>query len=236
MAQNSNSIDQLQSQQSAQLGQQFVADQQKRKQQKGGGKSIVENLIPWFISPDYEIVNSFVGSFISTANLVPLTSMPSIAQFFKIRVSLWKEGTFMAQDDILSAIDKAKQNGGKEDLALNEKQKFDQTQHDNKEIHDSSKHQSDQGQKSNFASEQSNKDSNHQQKGQQDSNDSHRNYWSNVNMLNNQARANLLNKNADNFEALEHFLREQNRVIEWSKQQSQLIENINRQKQRSRAG
>ena len=44
MAQGLNNINDLQTSQAAALGQQFQADQQKRKQQKGGGKSITENL------------------------------------------------------------------------------------------------------------------------------------------------------------------------------------------------
>ena len=54
-------------------------------------------------------------------------------------------------------------------------------------------------------------------------------------MIANQQRMNMTNKNSDNFEALEHFLRDQHKIIEDAKHQSQLIENINRQKQQSRA-
>ena len=232
MAQGPNNINDLQTSQSAALGQQFQADQQKRKQQKGGGKSITENLIPWFISPDYDVVNSFVGGFSQAANLIPLTSLPGIIQFFKIRVSLWKEGTFIAQDDILSELDKAKQGGKKEDLVLSEKQKFDQDQNENSGMHDSKNKNAEQNQS--HSSAEQNQNHGKQEHQQQDNDDSHKSYWSNVNMIANQQRMNMTNKNADNFEALEHFLKEQDRIIDGAKHQSQLIESVNRQKQQSR--
>jgi hypothetical protein len=215
-----NTIDQVQQQQSAQLGQQAASEEQRRKHQKGGVKSPIENLIP-LIPPEWEMISSIVGNIFQAANLIPLTTAPGIAHALKIQTSLWKDGTFVAKNDLLSALDHMKQAQTKEDLVTSEKQKFDQDQHSLREANESHKHQQ---------QHQNQDDHSHQrqQQQQQDHDDSHRNYAKQQQMADNQRRMNVTNKNSDDYDMIRHHLDQQHRVVEEAKHQSQLIESINR--------
>lgn len=216
-----NSIDQIQQQQSAQLSQLFIADEQKRKQQKGSGKTILENFVPygWLIQEHYDLLETLFGKIIQSGNLIQLTSLPSIVQSFKMQTSFWKDGTFVAKKDILSAIESLKQTQNKEDLSLKEKEKNDQLKHEQEEIRHKSFQQH---------NEQHQENQNHQHRQQDD--DSLRNYWREIHMMANQARMNITNKNSDDFDMLKHYLQEQDHIIKQYEEQARIISHINDEK------
>ena len=222
-------IDQIQQQQGAQLSQQFLADDQKRKQQKGSEKIILENFVfSYLFKEHYDLIKTFSGSLIEAMNWSQITAVPGIANHMKIQTSPWKDGTFVAKKDLSSTADSLKQSQTKEDLALSEKQKNDQSKHEQDDINHKSFQQHNQDQ------QQSPQQS--QQQGQQNNDDSNKNYWRDIQMKANQERMNITNKNGDDFSAVEYFLHEQSRILQSFKEQSQLISHINDERiQRSRS-
>jgi hypothetical protein len=224
-----NNIDQVQQQQSAQLAQLFVADEQKRKQQKGSGKNILENFVPygWLVQEHYDLLETLFGKIIQSGNLIPTTTLPSIIQAFKIQTSFWKDGTFVAKKDIISAIESLKHTQNKEDLALKEKEKNDQSRHEQEEIRHKSFQQH---------GEQQQHENQNQHHRQQEHDDSLRNYWREIHMTANQARMNITNKNSDDFDMLKHYLQEQDHIIKQYEEQARIISHINDEKSHRKHG